>query len=134
MRSLLSFLLSFIIVFSQMGIVQQTHFCGGKPVLKEYIYSNKSLSCSPEGKLSSITCSNSNHFLSKKPCCVNSNLELSITDKFQKKNKYKLDVGIPVLEYQMYKINKGFEYLNFELDFLNVFIKDIPIWNQSFLI
>jgi len=135
MRYLLSFLLSFTIVFSQMGIVQQTHYCGGKPVLKELLYSNKTLGCTPTENTSKEVCSNINHNLSKEPCCRNANLELSITDKFQKKNEFTFNVFISsVIEFRYFISSHNIDYSSFIISTLNTYIKDIPIWHQSFLI
>lgn len=134
MRNFFSFFLATILVFSQMGIYKITHYCGGKPLFSEYNIGEKKLSCGMKS-VQNLSCSNEYHFISNKPCCDNQLLKLSIDDEYKKNLLFDF-VGLVPYENHRFEIYSEIIALEFKKEKGSCFCltKDIPIWNQSFLI
>ena len=80
MKELLSISLSFLILFSQLGLSYAKHYCGNKAVGFEVTLGTSNLNCGIED--GSKTCSehSSQSTISKKSCCKNTSISLSLTD------------------------------------------------------
>ena len=132
-----SFFLSLLIILVQVGLVHTTHICGGVPVLSEFSIGESDLHCGGNKTLSKteVTCENKNHSVSKKPCCRNSSLSIQLDDKFQKKTVSEIYfVSVPVSFVFNFYVEVQDYTIPFQNDLGYVLTKDIPIWNQSFLI
>lgn len=134
MNVFLSLFFSVIILFSNVGIQRDTHFCGGIAVFSEFNFGGDELSCGMKlGENNS--CSNSFHFISKKACCKNNIVKLNVDDNYNKGQLFHfIGTTFPtqIIEYFIpLKIQLSSNYITY----LSVYLlKDVPIWNQSFLI
>lgn len=137
-KFLFSVFLSFLIISVQIGFVQNIHLCGGIPVISELNLSKKTLSCNPANTTASSTvntCKKENHLISKKPCCNNSSLHLSIKEKFKHKPTYHFSFFYNSIIELVKIYNPQFLLkTNYTFHKSYYYIKDIPIWNQSFII
>lgn len=133
----ISLFLSLLIVFLQVGLVQTTHICGGEPVLSELSIGATDLHCGGNKGVAKaeLVCENKLHSISKKPCCRNTSLSIQLDDTFQKKNFTEI-VFTPLSV--VFTFNLPEESIQDLPSFSNekgyILTKDIPIWNQVFLI
>lgn len=132
-----SFFLSLVIILVQAGFVQTTHICGGIPVLSEFSIGESDLHCGGNKTLSKaeVSCEKKNHSVSKKPCCRNLSLSIQLDDKFQKKTFSEIYfISAPVsFVFDFYVEDQDYN-ISYQTDVGYILTKDIPIWNQSFLI
>lgn len=133
----ISTFLSILIIIVQVGFVQTTHICGGKAVLSEFGLGESDLHCGGNIKKSKeeVSCDNKNHSITKKPCCRNSSLSIKLDDKFQKKSFSEINF-IPLIVTFVFKAQEEAqaEKIPFQNNEGFIQTKDIPIWNQAFLI
>lgn len=136
-KYIISSVLSLLIITVQVGLVYTTHICGGVAVLSELSIGSSDLHCGGGNSSSEEEkhCQNKNHFLTKKSCCQNSSLSLEVDDEFQKQSFSEIQIT-PILTHFIawFKSDNDVkESVNQRyLAFVNT--KDIPIWNQVFLI
>lgn len=120
-----------------MGLVYTTHICGGTAVLSELGIGQSDIHCGGKTKsdlLESI-CENKNHAISKKPCCENSILSIQLDDKFQKPTLFELQfIPFSFVFLFNYSLEEYDQKIPSKYKIGYVRTKDIPIWNQSFLI
>mgnify|MGYP000250555958 CR=1 FL=1 len=133
-----SVFLSILIIGAQIGLVQTTHICGGTPVLSELSIGLSDLTCGEQvqnGEKEESNCENRTHAISKKPCCENTSVTLQLDDEFQKKSFSEIQFIAFSLAFG-YNQNFVNRYECIPVKTINGYIqtKDIPIWNQTFLI
>ena len=138
LKYFISLFLSLLVIFVQIGLVHTTHICGGMAVLSEFSIGHLDLHCgsNTEQKAKQKSeCENKNHSISKKPCCKNTSLAIQLDEKFQKKTDLEVHF-IPFVLVFVFNQSIENEFVNplYENNLGYIQTKDIPIWNQSFLI
>lgn len=103
-------------------------------MLSEFSLGLKALECG-ESNVASFSCENKMHFILQKKCCENENIKLSIDDDFQTQVFF----DFPMIEsekfdfFDLESLIVQVERESFKQNFFCL-QKDIPIWNQTFLI
>lgn len=135
MKQVISILLSALMLISSSGITYAQHFCGEYEMLAKITMGEEHLSCGMKMEMSSCADEEGEDH----HCCNNEYTQVDTDDNFSK-TSFKLDfdqnfavafVSVFVLQYiDNYPDNSHFftKYIPPPLD------RDIPVWNQVFLI
>lgn len=82
MKKILAILLSLILLFTNMGFSMTTHYCGGHAVKSKLVLGDKSVDCGME-KMDDNCETGSGTSITKKSCCENHFMSLSVENEFQ---------------------------------------------------
>ena len=80
MNKLLFITLNFLLLVSQLGLSFSTHYCGEKAVVSQLSIGITILSCSMKQSHSDCSSSESKQAFTKKACCKNELISLSLTE------------------------------------------------------
>lgn len=133
MKQVISFILSFVILFTSMGFTLSSHYCGGKKVKTVLNLGKSDISCG----MKNMTKECGNHKQFKKKCCQNEFQEIQIEDDYIPQiADYNLDTKFAALF--LFITSNIFNVETEENTFNNhsppLLVRNIPILIQSFLI
>lgn len=133
MKQVISFILSFVILFTSMGFTLSSHYCGGKKVKTVLNLGKSDVSCGMKDVIKE--CSNHKQF--KKKCCQNEFQKIQVEDDYTPQvADYNLETKfVSIFLY----ITSNILNVELEEDTFNnhsppILVRNIPILIQSFLI